>query len=109
MYGPWRSVLHMTSGLCANTPLSLLGLTVSAKQGNSGESHHVTAPPLFHSPSASGTESTTHKRKVMDTHTLRQTPNPHRYHLLYFLYFPHTHASYLAPFFMSLQESIPVC
>lgn len=43
------------------------------------------------------------------THTLRQTPTPHHYHLLYFLYSPHTHASYLAPFFKSLQESFPVC
>lgn len=32
------------------------GLSVPAKQGNVGESHHVTAPPLFYSPSASGIE-----------------------------------------------------
>lgn len=53
----WFSFLHMMSRLCVNTSLSLpASLLVSGQTGECRGIPHVTAPPLFYSPSASGTE-----------------------------------------------------
>lgn len=46
----------MTSKAACKHTAATAGLSASAKQGNVGESHHVTAPPLFYSPFAPGME-----------------------------------------------------